>query len=769
MEDFIVSARKYRPLSFDDVVGQLHITGTLRNALTNKKIPHALLFCGPRGVGKTTCARILAKSINCMNPSAEMEPCGTCDSCVGFQTSHSFNIHELDAASNNSVEGIRDLIGQVRIPPQVGSHSVYIIDEVHMLSAAAFNAFLKTLEEPPAHAVFILATTEKHKILPTILSRCQIFDFRRITVDDITGHLMKIAMKENIEAAEEGLHVIAMKADGALRDALSIFDRIVTFSGNAFGYKEVIENLNILDYDYHFQLVEMARANQSSELLLKLDEILQLGFDGAYLLGGLCEHLRNLLVVHSPSTVKLLEATEALRDRYVQQSQQFSLETKLALLDLMNAADAQYRVANNKRLHLELALLKMAAFLQPNSNPPAGPSSTTQGNAGSNASAAASASTASTSGSNVLKAKQEAQIEQPSAPAAPDASVALSEANVPAPAHSPPAEIPVASAPDKAAQLLESASELLITDPATNQTEPISDALEINSSAAEIRFEETEELTETSAPASETNAEATEIRFEEPEELTETSAPASETNAEANEIRFEGPQELGDESAPAVEINSSAAEIRFEETEELTETSAPASETNAETNEIRFEEPKELNMEAAQEGQESASALKPDRAQRRRSQLNTGTLSIKDEIARLDKTEDVFVPKADASFDMEQLRKAVLDFSQQLNTQGKMVASQMLSRVDFNQTAPTSIVFYVPHAGLQSTFVEISSDLLAHLRSTLNNDFIELFNEIKASESSARPYTPEEKFNAMAESNPSLIDLKNAFNFEIKP
>jgi DNA polymerase-3 subunit gamma/tau len=719
MEDFIVSARKYRPLSFDDVVGQLHITGTLRNALTNKKIPHALLFCGPRGVGKTTCARILAKSINCMNPSAEMEPCGTCDSCVGFQTSHSFNIHELDAASNNSVEGIRDLIGQVRIPPQVGSHSVYIIDEVHMLSAAAFNAFLKTLEEPPAHAVFILATTEKHKILPTILSRCQIFDFRRITVDDITGHLMKIAMKENIEAAEEGLHVIAMKADGALRDALSIFDRIVTFSGNAFGYKEVIENLNILDYDYHFQLVEMARANQSSELLLKLDEILQLGFDGAYLLGGLCEHLRNLLVVHSPSTVKLLEATEALRDRYVQQSQQFSLETKLALLDLMNAADAQYRVANNKRLHLELALLKMAAFLQPNSNPPAGPSSTAHGNAASKAPAAVSASTASNSASNVLKAKQEAQLEQPSAPAAPEASVAHSEANVPAPAHSPPAEIPVASAPDKAAQLLESASELLVTEPATNQTEPISDAVETNSSAAEIRFEE--------------------------------------------------PQELRDESSPAVETNSSAAEIRFEEPEELTETSAPVSGTNAEANKIRFDEPMELNMEVAQESQESASAPKSDRAQRRRSQLNTGTLSIKDEIARLDKTEDVFVPKADAPFDMEQLRKAVLDFSQQLNAQGKMVASQMLSRVDFNQTAPTSIVFYVPHAGLQSTFVEISSDLLAHLRSALNNDFIELFNEIKASESSARPYTPEEKFNAMAESNPSLIDLKNAFNFEIKP
>ncbi|MDA0309575.1 MAG: hypothetical protein O3C46_02515, partial [Bacteroidetes bacterium] len=622
--------------------------------------------------------------------------------------------------------------------------------------------------------------------------RCQIFYFRRITVDDITGHLMKIAMKENIEAAEEGLHVIAMKADGALRDALSIFDRIVTFSGNAFGYKEVIENLNILDYDYHFQLVEMARANQSSELLLKLDEILQLGFDGAYLLGGLCEHLRNLLVVHSPSTVKLLEATEALRDRYVQQSQQFSLETKLALLDLMNAADAQYRVANNKRLHLELALLKMAAFLQPNSNPPAGPSSTAHGNAASNAPAAASASTASASVSNAHKAKQEAQIEQPSAPAAPEASVALSKANVPAPAHSPPSETPAASDKSAATQFHEATSERSILKPDKEQTEPIVDAAEIGSSSTEIQLEEPKELLEELAPSAEIGSSGTEIQLEEPKELLEESAPSAEIDSSATEnqseepkelteelapsveigsssteIQLEEPKELTEESAPSVEIDSSGTEIQFEEPKELTETSAPASETNDEATEIRFEEPKELTMEAAQEGKESAP--KPDRAQRRRGQLNTGTLSIKDEIARLDKTEDVFVPKADAPFDMEQLRKAVLDFSEQLNAQGKMVASQMLSRVDFNQTAPTSIVFYVPHAGLQSTFVEISSDLLAHLRSALNNDFIELFNEIKASESAARPYTPEEKFNAMAESNPSLIDLKNAFNFEIKP
>lgn len=707
MEDFIVSARKYRPLSFDDVVGQLHITGTLRNALTNKKIPHALLFCGPRGVGKTTCARILAKSINCMKPNAEMEPCGTCDSCVGFQTSHSFNIHELDAASNNSVEGIRDLIGQVRIPPQVGSHSVYIIDEVHMLSAAAFNAFLKTLEEPPAHAVFILATTEKHKILPTILSRCQIFDFRRITVDDITGHLMKIAMKENIEAAEEGLHVIAMKADGALRDALSIFDRIVTFSGNAFGYKEVIENLNILDYDYHFQLVEMARANQTSELLLKLDEILQLGFDGAYLLGGLCEHLRNLLVVHSPGTVKLLEATEALRDRYVHQSQQFSLETKLTLLDLMNAADAQYRVANNKRLHLELALLKMAAFLQSNSNPPNTPNPKQEGNSTTNNTTvprdSAPAPTPGSSPSNSLKANQEIKVEQPPAT---QPSVPLPEGNAAPPANAPPAAIPVEPKLSEPEQSIPPESELLFSD----QTAPTTDAIKTSTSSTEIRLEEVDKP-----------------------ELKEEAAKAN------------------DESLQLFEhVGSSDNE---------TSVVLPAG---------QLQEQQEMNEGPASDAQSTEVPSTQERPLRRRGQINSGALSIKEELERLDQTEEAFVPKADAPFTMEQLQQAVSDFSQELHNQGKMVASQMLSRAEFNQTSPTSILFFVPHAGLQSTFVEISSDLLAQLRKTLNNDFIELLSEVKASENSARPYTSEEKFNAMAESNPSLIDLKNAFNFEIK-
>lgn len=685
MEDFIVSARKYRPLSFDDVVGQLHITGTLRNALTNNKIPHALLFCGPRGVGKTTCARILAKSINCMNPSPEMEPCGTCDSCVGFQSSHSFNIHELDAASNNSVEGIRDLIGQVRIPPQVGSHSVYIIDEVHMLSAAAFNAFLKTLEEPPAHAVFILATTEKHKILPTILSRCQIFDFRRITVDDITGHLLKIAMKEGIEAEEGGLHVIAMKADGALRDALSIFDRIVTFSGNKFGYKEVIENLNILDYDYHFQLVDMGRNNQTSELLLKLDEILQLGFDGVYLLGGLCEHLRNLLVVHSPATVKLLEATDALRERYVEQSKLFSLDTKLAVLDLMNSADAQYRMANNKRLHLELSLLKLAAFLQ---NGPQGP----------------------TNGSG-----QQSQ------------SAAKPTQTAPAPAPTPPAQAPTAQTA-VAAQV-----KLTSTSPTPSQANPPPAGSESSTKSVDIQTTESEGTPPSNVPEA-----ALPKHKNEGLPLAEPSANLVEQGVDTTFLE---------------NTDSESPEVPKEQVKDL-DSLAPSTVIK--------------NEQASSMASEPASPEVP-KSPRRRGQFNTGTLSILDEHERQNQVQEVFIPQSNSPFSLTQVQETVLAFSQTLNAQGKLVAAQMMSKVEVIQSSPTALVFCIPHVGLQTTFVEISADLLQHLRQHLHNDFIELSSEIKTSEQTSKPYTAEEKFNAMAETNPSLLDLKNTFNFEIKP
>jgi len=360
MDNFIVSARKYRPVTFESVVGQSHITNTLKNAIKTNQLAQAFLFCGPRGVGKTTCARILAKTINCQQSGQTAEPCGTCESCQSFQNGTSFSIHELDAASNNSVEDIRNLTEQVRIPPQTGKYKIYIIDEVHMLSSAAFNAFLKTLEEPPAYAIFILATTEKHKIIPTILSRCQIFDFNRIKVEDMAQHLATIAQKEGIAFEPEGLHIIAQKADGGLRDALSMFDQLASFSNRNISYKAVIENLNILDYDYYFQLTEALLAQQAAKSLLIFDEILNKGFDGNHFIIGLASHFRNLLVAQDPSTTQLLEVSENIRTKYLAQTQQTNASFLVSALSIANQCDLNYRSSKNQRLQVELALIKLA-------------------------------------------------------------------------------------------------------------------------------------------------------------------------------------------------------------------------------------------------------------------------------------------------------------------------------------------------------------------------------------------------------------------------
>ena len=368
MENFIVSARKYRPSTFESVVGQHAITSTLQNAIRTNTLAQAFLFCGPRGVGKTTCARIMAKTINCLHPTEDMEACNECESCVSFNNNASFNIFELDAASNSGVEDIRALIDQVRIPPQIGQYKVYIIDEVHMLSAQAFNAFLKTLEEPPAYAKFILATTEKHKILPTILSRCQIFDFKRITVEDITKHLQNIAAKEGVTAEEEALNIIAQKADGALRDALSIFDQMVSFSGNNITYKDVINNLNVLDYEYYFGMVENILANDINSVLLLLNEVVNKGFDPQNFIQGMANHLRNLLLGKDQRVINLMDVSNQLKARYAKQAERCSTEFLLKSLDIANECDINFRSANNKRLHLEIALLKMVPT-QPMSTP----------------------------------------------------------------------------------------------------------------------------------------------------------------------------------------------------------------------------------------------------------------------------------------------------------------------------------------------------------------------------------------------------------------
>lgn len=360
MNNFIVSARKYRPSTFKTVVGQDYIVTTLKNAIKNNQLAQAFLFTGPRGVGKTTCARILAKTINCTSITDDFEACNQCESCRSFNELASFNVHELDAASNNSVDDIRTLVDQVRIPPQAGKYKVYIIDEVHMLSAAAFNAFLKTLEEPPSYAKFILATTEKHKIIPTILSRCQVFDFKRIKIEDISSHLAYVAKSENIEFEPQALHVIASKSDGALRDALSIFDQMVSYGSNSITTKDVIENLNILDYEFHFRLVSATLESDITTILLILDEIYEKGFEGQTLITGFGDHLRSLLVCKDEKTLPLLEVHENLSADYLQQSRNCSVRFLIRALDIVNASDISYKSASNKRFHIELCFLKLA-------------------------------------------------------------------------------------------------------------------------------------------------------------------------------------------------------------------------------------------------------------------------------------------------------------------------------------------------------------------------------------------------------------------------
>ncbi|MFT5778349.1 MAG: DNA polymerase-3 subunit gamma/tau [Crocinitomicaceae bacterium] len=362
MSDFVVSARKYRPQTFDTVVGQQSITSTLKNAIKSEHLAQAFLFCGSRGVGKTSTARILAKTINCFNRSEKIEACDTCDSCESFNSGASLNVYELDAASNNSVEDIRSLIDQVRIAPQLGTHKVYIIDEVHMLSTAAFNAFLKTLEEPPKHAIFILATTEKHKIIPTILSRCQIFDFSRIKVKDIASHLAFIAEKEGITAEPNALHIIAQKADGALRDALSIFDQIVTFSGDKVTYEGVLENLNILDYDYYFRIVDSALKEDIPSNLLLLNDIIEKGFDSHNFVVGLAEHYRDLLVCKDVRTAALLEVSDSIQEKYVEQSKAIPGDYLLRALGVLSKTDVDYKAAKNQRLLVEMALMQLCSI-----------------------------------------------------------------------------------------------------------------------------------------------------------------------------------------------------------------------------------------------------------------------------------------------------------------------------------------------------------------------------------------------------------------------
>ena len=363
MDNYIVSARKYRPATFKSVIGQNALTTTLKNAISNNKLAHAYLFCGPRGVGKTTCARIFAKTINCFNLTPDNEACNACESCVAFNENRSYNIHEMDAASNNSVEDIRDLIDQVRIPPQVGKYKVYIIDEVHMLSTQAFNSFLKTLEEPPKHAIFILATTEKHKIIPTILSRCQVYDFNRIGLTDIVDYLTYVAGEENVTVEQEALNIIAQKADGGMRDALSIFDQSVSYTGGNVTYHAVIDNLNVLDYEYYFKLTDAVLNGSVIDSLLILNEILNKGFEGQHVISGMASHFRNLMISKDPRSVMLFEVGPTIKKRYIDTAKKCSNQFLFKAIDISNECDLNYRISQNKRLLIELAFIRMCQLV----------------------------------------------------------------------------------------------------------------------------------------------------------------------------------------------------------------------------------------------------------------------------------------------------------------------------------------------------------------------------------------------------------------------
>ncbi|HOV71855.1 MAG TPA: DNA polymerase III subunit gamma/tau, partial [Dysgonamonadaceae bacterium] len=364
MDNYIVSARKYRPSTFRSVVGQEALTTTLKNAIINNKLAHAYLFSGPRGVGKTTCARIFAKTINCFHPTADHEACNACESCVAFNEQRSYNIHELDAASNNGVDDIRALIEQVRIPPQIGKYKVYIIDEVHMLSTSAFNSFLKTLEEPPAHAIFILATTEKHKIIPTILSRCQVYDFNRISISDIVHHLEYVAEQENVKAETEALNIIAQKADGGMRDALSIFDQMVSYTGGNITYSAVIDTLNVLDYEYYFKLTDTILAGNVIDCLLILNDIYNRGFEGQYIIGGLASHFRDLLVCKDSRSAQLFQVGSSIRNRYIETAKRCSNEFLYQAIDMANTCDLNYRASKNKRLLVELTMIRLCQLIE---------------------------------------------------------------------------------------------------------------------------------------------------------------------------------------------------------------------------------------------------------------------------------------------------------------------------------------------------------------------------------------------------------------------
>jgi len=712
MEKFVVSARKYRPSTFDSVVGQQSITDTLKNAIKTNHLAQAYLFCGSRGVGKTTCARILAKTINCANRTDQIEACNQCDSCKSFNDGNSLNILEMDAASNNSVDNIRELTDQVRFAPQIGNYKVYIIDEVHMLSQAAFNAFLKTLEEPPAHAIFILATTEKHKIIPTILSRCQIFDFNRIRVEDISAHLASIAEKEGIEAEEQALHTVAQKADGALRDALSIFDQLVSFSGRKLAYEDVITNLNILDYDYYFRCTEILDQGNIPPALLLFDEIRKRGFDGHLFINGLAAHLRNLLVCQDELTLNLLEAAPSIKDRYREQAGKVTANFIMKALEICAQCDYQYKGSKNQRLLVELSLMQMASIH---------------------------------SGTGRTAEKKKHKIASPEVMA----SVQRSEVQ-----HSSNGEIDQkdqtkASAPEQSRKTDSATAQKLETEsqkPEENAQRSDGQSTEIQNAGDESP-EEQNSISDSRSPVTDSKSLNEE---QEAHEKPDSSTPLRQAQDSAPDVT----DQKSEIKAPKVQpANGSALED-----DSRTQTS------NADKQGEGVEQEVENPQKPAPK-KPIVSDIQPDRTRA----LSIHALTSESKKDPAEKATEAFTSDHRNEFSQEELMEVWKALNEKIENESWEGASMIISAL--NSRAPKilddfKIGVLVDNKSQAEELMLRRTELHDFLRKKLLNGALEVVIKVNKNKELKKAYTDEEKFKEMAEDNPNVLKLRQQFDLD---
>jgi DNA polymerase-3 subunit gamma/tau len=709
MENFIVSARKYRPETFGSVVGQDSITATLINSIKNNHIGHAYLFCGPRGVGKTTCARIFAKTINCSNLNSNYEPCNECESCISFNEMRAFNIHELDAASNNTVDDIRSLIDKVRIPPQIGRFSIYIIDEVHMLSAQAFNAFLKTLEEPPAHAIFILATTEKHKIIPTILSRCQIFDFNRIRVNDIVKYLEKIAEKESVDYELDALNIIALKADGAMRDALSVFDQMVSYSGKKITYKEVIKNLNVLDYDYYFRITDAFLNGQINDSLLIFSEIINEGFDGHNFIVGLSGHFRDLLVTRDPETMVLLETGETISERYKEQSKRCEPEFLYKALDICSTTDIHYRTSRNQKLHVELALIKLCQITEEKKK------------------------TAPVT-SPAEEESESPQVRKATSPQVGEsASPQVSKSSSPQVPESPNEQGEESASPQE-----EESSGLQVRESPSKKGEESASPQEEESSGLQVRESPSEKGEESASPQEEESPSP---------QVRESSSEKVKTETEDEDFEGEVMIDAGEEEKMKME-----EEIDEDEDESIEQ----FDESTEEENQKEFDEKTSPSF-----GKNISSVYSIREALH-------GNNTRKNETEDSDGYNDTDKNINDKSFSLKELTRVWNDFAEEIRKARPRMYNTLKSHLPEIQEEYEILLILDNNDQKDEFQKDIKQDILVFLREKLKNNMILINTSVKTDDEQVKLYTSEEKYEHMLKKNPDLGKLKQDFNLDFE-